>query len=557
MVYLENPSTENNFDKKTLENLLDTLVNIEQVYVPKEEFEVKKSTGILVENWENELWKFYNLYLPQKMHEDDYLFIIKELNKHSFWDNLPEYASVNELKIILLTKVDILMEKLNITFWDKKENDSNKIREYLSYYLKLFPEEKNKLLLNEKYKKFVIELKYIDKNNQCEVQTEQDLSQLSKELYIPKKPINTIEEFSDELIYKNIDEQVLKEFWEHFDEAFFEEWIENLRQNMMTFTQDDAKKLNLKENEKLNKNPRRLRDAIWIDKFKKELEEVRKIWNQKKLEEKEIEVSNAIFKEIYKYPYQDTENSYWYQINKLDKYKEIYCVWFSIIWHAFLSELGIKHNVLDIPFPSLHSAIEIIIWWKNYFFDSTTYNKIYEFTFWKKVLSYKKINFINNNSKINFYANSWIPEKVLLSQIYNNKWNDLNNPEQAIKMFNKVIELNPQFSYAYYNILKPLKYLWKHDEVIKMFKRGEWLFPLNQPEHLSKVCAIVWDSFEKLWKTKLSNLYLLASKLIEWEDDLIGIDILYREEKANIRDFIKQEKYKWLQDYLLSLEEKE
>lgn len=509
---LETLSNENTLDKKTLENLLDTLVDIKRIYVSKTEFNNQKNSGILVKSWE-----LYNLYLPEKINLDDYLLIIRELNKHSFWDNLPEYSSVNELKKVFLTKIDILIE-----MWQNEDNII-KLIEYLSYYLKLFPEEKSKLLLTEKYRNFVIELGNINEKKQCLAETNQSLSELLKNLSISKNPINTVEEFSDEITYKSIDKQVLKEFWEHFDEAFFEQWIENLRKNMMTFTKKDAEKLRWElwkiifrvEDWELDEKPRKLRDAIWIDKLKKELEEVRKTWNQEEISKKEVEASNAILRGLYKYPYEYTRSDYWYQPNKLEKHKEIYCIWFSLLWHAFLSELWIKHNWLQIP---EHSALEIIIWWKNYYFDASWDDYfISEFNYWKTKGIYREIKIDNSSSFKGLIAYSWNTEKILLSQIYNNKWAYLSINEEAIKMYDKSIELNLEDSEVYFN---------------------------------------KWISLNKLWKINISKLYEFTSKYLSW-DNIDKEEQNYLEEKSKIRKLIDEKDFEWLRLYLLDLEGKE
>lgn len=555
MEWIEDLSSERNFNGETLKNLLDTLVNIEQVYISRWNFEHKKTKGIIEENWENEFWKLYKIYLPKVMNNDDYVFIIKEINKHTFLDKLPEYSSTEELKIVLLSKIDFLIERFNFSFWEEKNKQKIKITEYLLYYLKLFPEQKTVIEKNQKYSIFLSKGNYFDENNMCNIETKWKLTELATNLYIPEKPINILEEYSDNLIYKNLDEQVLKEFWDHFDEAFFEKWIENLRQNMKTFTKKDYKEIKWKEweieirvkEEDLDNEPRLLRDAIWIDKFKKELEELRKTWNSEKIDEKEIEASNVILKELYKFPYQLTKNRYWYQPNKLNKYKEIFCVWFSLLWHAFLSELGIKHNWIDI---SWHSAINIEIWWDIYYFDWTFKDKIIKFSYWKSIGIYKEIYLLNMDFNVKQFWYSGSIEKILLSQIYNNKWVFLDKIwkiEEAIKMYNKSIELNPYFSDSYNNLWFSLKNIWKYEDAIDVYNNAIILNPIDVNIYINKLLCL-----RRKFKYKLSKLYEFTVNSMKWKDETFYFP--YREEKAKIREFINKEDYDWLRKYLLSLE---
>jgi len=181
------------------------------------------------------------------------------------------------------------------------------------------------------------------------------------------------------------------------------------------------------------------------------------------------------------------------------------CTWFSIVWHAFLSELWIKHKWLSIP---RHSALEVNIWWKSYLFDATKLDEIVEFSYWNKNWIYTEMIWARWFDFI-----SWDPEKILQSHIYANlrccKTND-----KAIEMYKKTIELNPIDVFIYNKISK---------------------------------------LFSKIWNEKLSNLYDYTSEILNWEESSITIP---NNEKSQIDNFIKTENYTWLKDYLFSLEKK-
>jgi tetratricopeptide (TPR) repeat protein len=114
-------------------------------------------------------------------------------------------------------------------------------------------------------------------------------------------------------------------------------------------------------------------------------------------------------------------------------------------------------------------------------------------------------------------AFSWNVEKILLLQIYNNKWIALRKSkgyEEAIVMYEKAIELNPKYSDAFYN---------------------------------------KWNTLYNLGRYKKGALYEFSWNFISGEDTLY--DILYRKEKNIIREYIKNKNFEWLRIYLLGLED--
>lgn len=218
---------------------------------------------------------------------------------------------------------------------------------------------------------------------------------------------------------------------------------------------------------------------------------------------------------MYKYPYQVTEADGGYQPAIIRAKKEMYCVGFSIAWHALLSELAIQHKWLNIPW---HSALEVDIWGKRYYFDAASTDQVYVFTYGENVWVYQKM-IVQWASRLNDIAISWNPEKILQWQIYTQKWNVVSKlwkDEEAIEQYKKAIELNPKDADVYNNR---------------------------------------WVVLGELWKSKLANLSQFVSNILKtWEDSFWDFDILYREEKTKISNFIKNEKYEKLKDYMFSLE---
>ena len=401
--------------------------------------------------------------------------------------------------------------------------------------------------------------------------------------------------------WEKISEILDSEISFHFEELFFRHWVNNIRfwLNIMT-QQEQALVLNRKlekwediekhsKTEDLEEQEKLLREKIWIEEYKDKLKIAREKWDKQEINKLELEISNAIIRELHNnFAYQLTKEKYWYQPSKIQQSKQLYCVWFSIVWHVFLEELWIKHKWLNFK---LHSVLEVNIWWKNYLFDASIVNQLLEFEYWEKQGVMFYINWIwwskqdNDWKEIKELFISWNPEKILLSQIYYNKWNSLYELwkyEEAIKMYDKAIELNPKFVDAYNNKWSILYKSWNYKESIKMYNKAlkldsksakvyhdKWdvLFELwDYKEAIRMYDKVIeldlkykdayhnkWVSLSKLQKKKLWNLYKYTYNLMVWKSRLF--EILYREEKNKIKNFIESEDFEWLRKYLLSLEE--
>jgi hypothetical protein len=117
----------------------------------------------------------------------------------------------------------------------------------------------------------------------------------------------------------------------------------------------------------------------------------------------------------------------------------------------------------------------------------------------------------------NVYRTYWDVEKILISQIYNNKW---------------VMLLG----------------LWEDEEAIKMYNRAMILNPRDLSSYMNK-----WISLNILWKVKLWKLYEFTVLLMRWGDKFIWF---FELKKLKIKAFIEAKDYDWLANYLIDLERK-
>jgi len=498
-------------DFQTFKNILESLDHVSPKKVSREALN-RFNGDFLVETWEDTFWKKYDLLLPEDLQQWELLNCILFLSQ-KFW--LEEYTP-NE-SIITYVKVMIA-----IILRNTKEEDTE------AYFLWLA----SKYHLSSEFVQRIKNEKMI-------------LSEAKKMVRdIRGKKWDKERLWSDEDV-KIWYEELSDLFWEQFDLTFFRKWMNMLRLGMRTITEAEQeakikycednwfekKTLNNWEieytkweenieihlsSERLDKEERWLRDKIWIDDFKNKLEEARESWNKEIIEKQELEASRALIKVLYEYMYQFTEVRNWYQPSKMWAQKEIYCVWYALLWHAFLSELWIEHYWLVIP---EHSALELVMWWKKYYFDVTAKDDLLEFDYWTEMWIYSEIVWKWWNFWNPIFSQRWEPEKILFSQICNNKWltlYELWKYEETIAMCNKAIELNPNFASVYSN---------------------------------------KWTTFKNLRKNKFSKLYNYASTVLKWTDSFL--DISYRKEKWIIKQFIASKDFEWLRKYLIEQEKKE
>jgi tetratricopeptide (TPR) repeat protein len=493
--------------------------------------------------------KDFKLFLPKDISKEDKIEVYNILEE-DFSKELWFITWEKKIKAKIFYAIRDILENNN------KINKNNEKLETL--YKKVYNVIKSILegnsKTNENNEKLKENNKKLEKNNKIY----NELGTLYKKVSSEKKLPDTLEiekflktlnkkeklEFKREYItlarklngWQDISQILDSEVEFHFEELLLRNGVNNLRFWLSIMIQSEQdwiieeewekirKRKTLKEEEEL------LRKTIEIERYKWELEEVRKNWSEKEIAEKELEATNAIIKGLYdNFTYQRTKNKYWYRPSKILQTKELHCLWFSIVWHTFLEELGIKHKWMEIY---KHSALEINIWWKKYYFSESGVWEVLEFEYWKQIWSYKEIkgvwwNVINENWDVKVLLSfSWNVEKIFLSQMYNSKWiflYKLWRYEEAIKIHNKAIELVPESSDGYYNKWNALYKLWRYEEAIKMYDKAIELSP-----EFSNAYSNEWNALYKLWRYE--EAIKMYDKAIEW--DLENFDEYYNKWNA-------------------------
>ena len=358
---------------------------------------------------------------------------------------------------------------------------------------------------------------------------------LIKEVLINTNNIWIKENFINELIY------TLLKIWEIY-----------LRDNMLTISSDEQKVIQKKqiwkseniiikvEYSSLDDNPVLLRNKIWIEDYKKKLQILRKNWNnQNKISQLEFEATNKIIKCIHEYPYQMSKDNWWFKVENILNKKEIFCLWYCILWYSYLEELGIETQWIN---ELRHISLLINIWNNEYYFDPFKYNSIKDIYWENNIWKYREFNI----EWINNVWITWDTKDVLLSYIFTYKWIDLDEEwkfyesiesykkaieidwynaftinnlwisyqniwdfDNALKLYNKAITLYPNFSIAYSDIWELLLKQGKHIEAIKYFEKALGTKDLYSSEYYSSsILTNIWFSYYKLWKYKDAIYYL-------------------------------------------------
>ena len=488
------PEETRDLDVSVFKEIVDTFSHVKPIFISRGEFNGKKS-DFFIKKQEDSNIHHYDLFLPHDLKIYELPAIIKRINTATFseweWEDItlkemPLYESSRELQI----KIAIVMKKLLVILQDKeipkeqREEIQRALRNYYKLYNQIAP--KNELAINSEWKWAIKDLEWKINNLKWIIST------WETEEY--KKFQDRINEIQTRENLAELNDEVSGEFLTHFKESLFEMWVNNIRSWMMMMTSSEERVLNKwfnnweiilsrVEGEKLEDEEKLLRDSIWIDGkngFKKRLENARRSKDKKEIEKIEIEAVNKIIFELYKYPYQVTKEENWYKPKRILETKELQCVWFSLLWHTFLSELKIDHKWLSLE---SHSALEVNIWGVLYYFDPTNSKKIYQIEYWETHWEYYELKFKKEDRleldgiwlKKKLIALSWDAEKTLYLHILNNKWIQLSeswNHMKAINIFEDAIKSNTNYYSLYLNKWVALAKIWEINKDNELFKKA-------------------------------------------------------------------------------------
>jgi len=360
----------------------------------------------------------------------------------------------------------------------------------------------------------------------------------------------------------------------HFEEAFFQDGIHSLRMGLMTFTQQEylrvADKRGKNKNEEIHMKSkrenldieeRRLRESLNINNWKQKLEDARKTGSHQEIMNIEYEATNALIQKLHEYPYQRLESDGWYQIDDVLNNKEIYCVWFSLIWHAFLSELWIQHQWLTIPW---HSALEVTIWDQKYYFDGTSQDKMHKIHYGNKVWKTDEIIFDDGHRDSIKHVISWDPETILMTSMYRHIAKVNTDPWELQKIYDQMLSLSP-WNYQVHldrglslTIGENMQDIDRSLQLNPSNAQSYWIKSLNFTSLWMDEAMIAiseWkDDLSDLQKYRdISDLYKFTSNMINWE---VSHNEEISDENNKIQGYISNEDYEWLRGYLLDLEKK-
>jgi hypothetical protein len=184
--------------------------------------------------------------------------------------------------------------------------------------------------------------------------------------------------------------------------------------------------------------------------------------------QKEKEILNKILLRIYNnwFSYKDNSEFLYNTSVPADiiRTKNITCVWFSILSHSLLSDLGIPYT---ITLSEWHSAISVTLTnGKNYIFDALQYDHIIPYNIvgnrgWRTDITYK-----NNEQLIQDKIIAWDDaDKTLISQILANKeqtlkWEDKKTLQERLWILERSLSVYNRNPFTRYNIAYINERLW-------------------------------------------------------------------------------------------------
>lgn len=456
-------------DFDNFKKILSTLNHVKPVYISRTEYDALY-WDILTVVGNDTVWDIFELSLPEDLKKSELLELTFFLTQKF---RLEEYAWLEKL----ISKVKLYVELIlrNLPEVDKADFMQNIIEQsHISPEL---------LSLIEKQKLLFWPTKEVLKSFEWE-----ELSQ-------------------DELLLE-LQDILEKEFYL----TFFRKWVNMLRLGMMTITaweipaikkKDGNIKINIPSTQ-LDKQERLLRQKIRIDELKIELENARNLWKENLIQSIEKKAVNRIMYVLYEYPYQVTSNDYWFQPSKILETKELYCTGLSILWHAFLTELGIEHYGLSEEY---HTALEVVIWKQRYLFDVTATDKLLRIESLWLQWYIEKIRVSEMKPEI-FYIQKSDVQDTLMSHILYNIWNKYMQQEDyktAIIFFSKAMYLNKNCWNFYLNIADCYHYLGKNKKACEYIETAIDLYPIS------------WEYYNNYW-VYLAQLEKYEQAIIQYKE---------------------------------------
>ena len=491
-------------DREVLQQWFDRNNYIQPDFIERDDIKGNKSYELKLIEWEK-----YHLKIAKDIKNKELPSIIYRINQLTFWENMPEYASTQELGRKILFVIDTLLEQ-DIKFKD----DKKEISKYIRLYAQLFWKESVKKISN--------------KNERDEILGKNEQNRFNKF----KEKIKILEETGN--LLEELENDVTQHIKLHLRESVFENKIVN---EVKTITKNEIQKLLEKKDsweiqkdefkmkdltiKDFNEEEKILRDTIGIENLKQTLNQARKKWKIRTIEKYEKKAVNRILEELYKFPWQNTSDRYGESVKHIKETKQIQCVGYSNVWHKFLQELWIEHYSITMD---KHSALDIIIWWENYYFDATAYRDIRPFYYWDEKGKYKEIVFkgIRENIYTWLYAFSENPEISLQSHLLHNLWImnfDNWDVDMGIEIYRQALIYNPDSAKTHRVFWDMLSKKWK-------LLREEWLSKEaeiyeNKAIETYKTAIPLdsspWDTMNYLWDlfTRRWN-YSEAMKILEY-----------------------------------------
>jgi hypothetical protein len=312
--------------------LLQSLANVHPKFIDRALFNRKRGNIIEQKGIQNWIPTFH-LYLPLDVTHAELASITKRLAKIDP-KSFDQHREALRKSIVWLYHALLRGNNKNIV---PNEKDKNALlKKYFLLYQELFWDAEAKQLKSPEYRKSVLwEIYDTYEESKLEISesTTLDLQMLQMDV------VGKIRDF--------------------LELSLFNKGVDLLRWNMMTLARsesDEAKRekcgdqvIVLTPPEELKTESELLRKRMDIDAWKEKLSKTRSSGSPQEIIQMEILVSNVILESLRTYTYQYRKSWEWFKPMGVLESKQVQCVGFAILWHAFFTELWIKHVVWNIP----------------------------------------------------------------------------------------------------------------------------------------------------------------------------------------------------------------
>ena len=480
--------------------------SIEPVFVDREEWEKRKEEGTILGEELDEDDDKRRLYLAEDLNIFEMIDVVSAVDKDTFKDN-PELATQGVEKIQKLAetfkKAGVYIDQ-SISYVDKGRDIAEELsKKFFNYGLSL--ESKTKVegeaipptVLSESEKreldKWLIgkELYHKIMDRLGPSPSQEDIDRQRRKYFrgyfqalSARKSIalaERIQKATERGIESKLDEPDIEMY-----KVAFRRGEERLKEKMKIplTTKNLLKEIGDFVDRDLTKKYQKLYKYLEIPRLREDLAEVRSRGNIEEISEKEFEIAKWVREEINKYQYDDDAHN----PSEIIKDDYLNCLGSTLLGTSLLDEVGIKYLFVSPPGHAMTFLVtsDRKLYWQDFTpgYDPRDGMEVVGSMFkanpdiLKLAENFDSFNIVSKFDSTYFNVSSSTDAKI--SALMNNLGGTLNELErykEAIEVYRKGIELNPNDSVPYNGLGNAFYRLRRYKEAIEVYRKGIELNP--------------------------------------------------------------------------------